>query len=280
MSELIHVHIFEPHKPSLFGKSNKNEKSQLHLYSCENPSECDAYNKGVCINAHNVFGSRCPKGTKRVIEGFSQRAKKYHSQISEWKEKYSETLWKLKKAPERIVKVYGGWMLPYPHINMDKDLPFHGVSGFMLNGAPFLAEEDFTKGLFGRLLEQRPQALMGGEIKSYQKEVVPKFVKDLHDNYPQKYNEVANDKARNIIDSYDFVGRKAYLKTLAPNCEVVISRKTWSWDGSVISRRNLETMIFEPVKWTRCYIEFTPDDSAIVEITDNNQVIDTTILAD
>ena len=277
---IIHVHIFEPHKPSLFGKRSKNERSELHIYTCEKSSECDAYKNGTCINAHNVFGAKCPIGRKSVRGGFTQRANKYHAQISEWKDHYSDVLWKLKEAPKRVTKVSGGWMLPYSFINMNEKVLFHDKGGFLQNGSPYLEDEAFTKEAFESILTFRPYALMGGEIKEYQSKQVPKFVKDLHDYYPEKFNEVASDSATQILESYDFKGRKAFLKTIKPDCHVIISKKKWHWDGVKITKNNENFMIFEPCEWESCRAEFVPNDSATVVITDNDQVTHETKFAD
>lgn len=277
MKDIIHVHIYEPHKGSLFGNT-KNDRSELHIYRCEKAGECETYKNGMCVNVSNPLGARCPHGKRSVSKGFTQRAQKYYKQINEWKETYADTYHKLNTAPERVVKVAGGWMLPYAHIHMNKDLPFCGAG--YITGTPFLKEEDFTKELFIKLINQRPQSLMGGEITSYQKEQVPKFIKDLHDHYPEKFTEVADEHAWSVVANYDCVGRKVFLKTVTPNVEVVISKKTWWWDGKTISRKNQDTMIFKPVSWVSNYIEFTPDDNATIVVTDNNQVNKTTVLAD
>lgn len=279
MNNIIHVHIYDPSMPSLF-KSMATDRSELHVYTCPSANECDAYKNGQCINVGNVFGGRCPVGQKRVSQGFTRRARKFHAQISEWKKLYSDHYNKLSSAPKRMTKVSGGWMLPYAHINMNESVPFKSKSSFLSGGCPFL--EEINKGIFDSIIRFKPMALMGGEITSYQKKVVPKFIKDFSDNYPELFEVVSSgsDLAKSIIDIYDYKGRKAILKTIKPNVDVTISKKTWYWDGETISRTDKEFMIFNPVSWTNCFASFTPDDQAIITITNNDQVTEHTQFAD
>ena len=283
MSEVIYVHIYEPHKPSLFGKGKKTEKSQLHVYTCDNCTDCDAYKKGQCINVGNVFGARCPIGKKSVSNGYTPRANAYYDQIRGWKEKYKDTYHKLDSAPKRITKVPTGWMLPYSYMAMNESVPFKSKESLFSGGCPFLLDEDMNADVISSILSFRPQAMMGGEIKSYQQESVAKFIKDFSDNYPDEFNNVASgiERVNLILESYDYKGRKAYLKTVKAGVRVKVSKNDyWDWDGEKIYKEDVKFMIFQPVSWSGCYASFTPDDKATIEITDNNQVTVDTKFAD
>lgn len=282
MNEIIHVHIYEPHKPNLFGKASANERSQLHIYTCENKDQCDAFKRGQCINVGNVFGSRCPIGRVNKSSGYTRRAQKYHSQIREWKDRYKDQYRALDSAPKRITKVPGGWMLPYSHMDMNKAVPFKSHSAAFISGCAFLSDDDFNKEVFEKILAFRPMALMGGEIKDYQKTVVPKFLHDFQVNYPAEFSELAseNDSAKSLLNDLNFIGRKAYLNTVKPGSEVKLGTKIWLWDGQTISKTNRGFMVFEPCEWEECYAEFKPSDKATVEITSNEQVCENTLFAD
>jgi len=282
MNEIIHVHIYEPHRGSIFGKTPKNERSQLHIYTCEQKDKCDAYKRGQCINVGNVFGSRCPIGKVSKSSGLTQRAQKYCSQINEWQERYKEFYSALDSAPKRITKVAEGWMLPYSFMDMNESIPFKAHGGAFVKGCAFLSDEDFNEDIFNRILNYKPIAMMGGEIKDYQKNVVPKFLHDFKVNYPKEFERLSEDSeiAKAAMENLNFVGRMAYLKTIKPDVEVTISSDIWQWDGEKITRTDVKFMIFEPCKWESCYAEFKPSDKAIVKITSNDQVCDKTVFAD
>lgn len=282
MNNIIHVHIFQPHKPSIFGKRSKNDKAELHIYTCENKNECDAFKRGTCINVGNPFGSRCPSGRKSVSCGFSQRARKYYETLRAWEETYKEFYHVLDTAPKRITKVYGGWMLPYSHIGMNKRVPFKGEEGLFNSGCPFLTDEQMTTDNMSEIISFTPQAMMGGEIKSYQKEVVPKFLHDFKINYPEIFNNLLgnNEIATAKLENLNFVGRMAYLKTIKSDEKVKLGTDIWEWDGEKIYRKDNKFMIFEPCKWKECYAEFIPDEKATVKITRNEQVDAGTVFAD
>lgn len=282
MNDIIHVHIYEPHVRSIFGKNSKNEKAQLHTYTCENKDECDAFGKGQCINVGNVFGARCPSGRKNVLRGFSQRARKYYEQISDWKGKYKDLYQALEQAPRKITKVYGGWMLPYSHMDMNITVPFKDKSGLFVSGCPFLTDDQMNKENIENIISFLPQAMMGGEIRSYQKESIPKFIHDFKSNYPVIFNNMLgdNDIVKKIFESMNYVGRKAYLKTVKKDHKVKLGTDYWFWDGKKVFRKDQKIMIFEPCSWSSCYCEFIPDEKATVKITDNNQVDENTVFAD
>lgn len=279
--KIIHVHIWDPSCKSIFHKPKQTDRGELHIYKCKNTEGCDAFKKGQCINAGNVFGEWCPNGSRSNLKSCTMRAKAYRSQIDEWKERYKNELNALKSAPKKITKVHGGWMMPYAHMSNNEKVPFKSKGGFMASGCTFMEDNHMNKENMLSILDFRPQALMGGEIKSYQKESVPKFVFDFNAEYPEIFAELLgdSDKAKEILSSMNFVGRKAYLKTIAHG-EVVISKRKWLWDGEKLSITDSDFMIFEPVKWDSCFASFTPKDDSTIEITDNCQVTSETKFAD
>lgn len=281
-SDIIHVHIWEPHRPTLFGKSSKNDKAELHIYRCENKNQCDAFKSGTCINVGNVFGSRCPIGTKSVSCGFSQRARKYYDTIKGWKETYGDLYQALKPAPKRITKVSGGWMLPYTYMVDNGSVPFKEKGGLLGGGCSFLPEEEMTPENMSKVVSFRPRALYGHVLKDYQEKTIPKFLHDFKTNYPDIFGDVlgGNEEAAAALNGISYIGRTAYLKTVKAGEEVTLGTNIWDWDGERIYKRDRSTMIFEPCKWDNCYTEFIPSDEATVKITSEEQVDENTIFSD
>jgi len=281
-SDIIHVHIFEPHRPTIFGKNSKNDKAELHIYRCESKDQCDAFKGGTCINVGNVFGARCPIGTKSVSSGFSQRARKYYDTIKDWKSTYEDFYQALKPAPKRITKMSGGWMLPYSYIADNKKIPFESQGSLLRQGCPFLTDDDMTSENMAAVISFRPRALYGHVLTDYAEKTVPKFLHDFKTNYPDTFNDVLgeNEEATAVLDGISYIGRTAYLTTIKPGVQVTLKRDSWLWDGSKISMRDKSFMIFEPCKWESCYAEFVPTDKATVEITDDDQVDENTVFSD
>lgn len=281
-NKIIHAHIYEPHRPSIFGKSPANARAELHLYTCEHSEECDAFAKGQCINVGNVFGSRCPHGRKQVTDGFTKKAAGYYKQIANWKEMHKDAYNALSQAPSRVTKVYGGWMLPYSFMDMNESVPFKAHGGAFRTGCAFIESEQLNKSTLEKIVAYRPLSMVGGEITDYQQKIVPKFLFDLKTNYPEQYVSAfgENQAVNQRIESISFIGRTALLKTIAPNCKLKLGTKEWLWDGKKISMQNAEFMLFEPCKWTANYAEFAPCDSATVKITSNEQVNESTVFVD
>ena len=278
-SDIIHVHIYDPASGNFLFKQKASERSQLHIYTCPSHKDCDAHKQGACINVGNAFGARCHAGKKSVESGFTRRAKGYYEQVRGWKESHSEKYNKLKPAPKRITRIGGGYMLPYPHINYESRAPFKSESGLFSGGCPFISSDDMTVETVSTILRHRPRAIMGGEIASYRKEVVPKIILDIKLYYPKLLSGVSDELISSIIGDYDYKGRKALLSTLKP-CTVIISKDSWKWDGEKLSSTNKKFMTFEPCKWETCYSEFKPKKDTVITITSNEQVTESTVFTD
>lgn len=286
MSEkIIHVHIWDASKPHFFYKVKKSERSELHIYKCSNTEGCDAFKNGQCINVGNVFGERCPNGSRLTKKSVTVRANSHSGQVQGWKDTYKEHYNALNPAPKKITRVTGGWMMPYDHITQNKLVPFKSQGGLMLGGCSFLSEDEMTKENMISIINNRPQAAMGGEISSYQNKIVPKFIFDFKSCYPDIFNELLgdNEKAKAILESMDFVGRVAYIKTVKPGSILKFTHTTMHWDGKKLTKKDSKMSAFDVLnesEFDSAYFEYVPKDTAKVKITDNNQVYSETRFAD
>lgn len=283
--KIIHVHIFDASKPNLFYKPKKSERSELHIYKCKNTEGCDAFKKGQCINVGNVFGEWCPNGTRSKSQSCTVRAKGHYDQIKSWEETYSDYLNSLKSAPKKITRVNGGWMMPYSHITQNSKVDFKSQGGFMANGCSFLTDDQMTKENMISIIENRPQAVMGGEIRSYQKESIPKFIFDFNAEYPELFNKLIGDyeRAKEILNNMDFVGRKAFINTLKAGCEVKFTHTKMHWDGEKLFKEGSQMSCFDPLKdgeFESARFEYIPNDKATIKVTSNDQVCSETRFAD
>lgn len=270
MGEIIHIHVYDPTN-ALFAK--KSDRAQIHTYSCDKASACDAYKNGKCIMVSNPLGVRC-FGRRTARDGPTQRARSFMDFISKGRahEKYRA----LERQPDKIFRIGDGYMMPYPHINLDERSPFESKSGLMMSGMPYI--ESPTADDLSVIFTQRPQALFGGEIKDYQRKHVPQLVKHMHDEYPELYQMLIerHPEAADQVHNFDYTGKKALLKTLLPG-KLEISKKTWVWDGEHLTGHG-SNMLFAPGNATE--VRVTPDDDAVVVVTNTEMVSDETIIID
>ena len=262
MGEVIHVHVYDPSN-SLFGK--KSDRAEIHTYTCGKTSVCDAYKQGRCIMVGNPFGARCfGRMTRRG--GPTKRARSFHDFIASGMrhEKYRA----LSTQPNKVFRVGDGYMMPYPHINLDGNSPFESKSGFMRGGMPYI--ESPTAEDLSVIYRQRPQSIMGGEIKDYQSKHVPQIVKHMHDEYPNLYRMLIlkHPEASKHVEDFDFTGKKAVLKTLLPG-PIVISKKTWQWDGKYLTGAG-SNMLLAPADAIEVRVK--PSDDAVVVVSNAEMV--------
>jgi len=268
--ELINVTVYDPSVRGLF-KAPANDRSECKKYWCDNKGNCGLYKRNECLQMV-VFGfSGCPHGRRSFETGFTKRARKFRAWVSERKEKYADHLWKL-KSPTSLLAMVGDYIyLPYAHMSMnghvfeDKSTLFHSGSG-LLPIANFTTEAIVSIAIF------RPQAMMGGEIKTYQSEVVPLFLQHLKEKMPERYNMLPSELLENVTE-YSAVGRKALLSSLLPG--TVVKKKTkkesWIWDGKYLTSNNPD-LLFPFVKYEKAQLILTPKEGTTIEITDDNQV--------
>jgi hypothetical protein len=163
--------------------------------------------------------------------------------------------------------------LPYSFITMNPYVPFSTREGlFFKKGDPLLPKEHLTIENIVKICDFRPQAMMGGEITSYQKEEIPKFVKHLSEFFPNLYAELVTQIPRMGNISLTNIGRKAYLFSLIPNVgEFVDCHKShWCWDGEYLMSGDSKASFMLVDKFTE--IKIKPTEDAVVTITDEKQV--------
>ena len=122
---------------------------------------------------------------------------------------------------------------------------------------------------------------MGGEIKSYQKEEVPKFIKHLSEEMPSLFNEIDkefNGMLSRRMQSYSYVGRTALLSTINIG-EVKKDDNIWLWDNQKITLKPNKNML---IWWEMDIEEITikPKGDTWIKIHNNNQVNENTIFKD
>lgn len=206
--KLIDYRLYDPTK-SLFG--NKKDRARFTTLHCSGSDICPAFAIGKCAVWHGLGGTRCPYGTRNTAEGFTPRARKFRTWINDKREKVKGV--KQLGRLDKIMPIGDYIFFPYPHWSIDaKWVDSKYRHGFLSSPDLFLPLEMFTVDFFERIINARPRAMMGGEIKSYQLETVPAIIMHTEENLSEfflewcvKYPETAKKYAKR-----DYVGRKAF----------------------------------------------------------------------
>lgn len=264
--KVVHFNMYDPTN-SLF-KGKKNEKAQYQITECSNP-DCVLLKKTKCTTTGS-FGNRCPYGTKKRKTGFTQRAMSYYDWISDAREKYDGI--PFLEHENKVLHVIGEYIyLPY-NLMAPEMFTNGALKNQELWEGKFLKLEHFTPSAILEILSYRPKAMMGGEIESYQKEQIPKFITHLSEKLPdllEMFSKVYHDCKLNIISN---IGRKAILQTLNPNEGTFtdIHHAQWVWDGEFLTSFNSKANFMLTTDISEVRIK--PKSRIEVKITDNNQV--------
>jgi hypothetical protein len=267
----VHFNVFTPHN-ALF-KSSRKEHAEIQVILCGRPDACELLKRGECTYRSSFGWHACPYGHYRKDEGFTSKARAYMIWVNDQKKKYEGVPY-LKEHSDVLAFIGDYVFLPYSHMDM-ADVGFiQKNTGFLGHGCAFLKKELFTIQNIEYLIHFRPQAWMGGEITTYQKEEVPKFVKHLQEKCPGLFKELLeyDPTIQSIIDAYSYKGRKAVLQTLTPNIGKFtdIHKGEWIWDGEYLTSLNAHASFMLVDKFDE--IKVKPKSKAVVTITEDSQV--------
>ncbi len=260
---IISAWVYDPTK-SIF--CDKNGRAARYRISCQNPEGCDIFTKQNSCLLTGISG--CKFGRKSRVEGPTKRAGGFRSWINDQTRENSEHIGKLDslKAWNRIALINGYYYLPYSH--MDSGL-------FRTDQSPlkekWVAQPDLNADLLNRLCVHVPYGF-DGPIRSYQRDVVPKFIADLRMFYPSLYDMLSDDQKARTTSS---VGRQADLTTCLPG-KYKLGTQVWDWDGKELTGG---IMLFQPAPG-KCSITITPDEGSPVKITSDEQVGPDTVFLD
>ncbi len=280
--EIINVDLYGG--KSIFG--GKETPLEASIVYCDRYETCSYFKNNQCLNVRAPFSNRCKYGKVNNVRGYTSRAAKHYEFKREWEnhEKYNKL-----NYPSRKLGLIGDIVVfPYPHVRIKEN-----EGGNLIVDGPgfgsdisFISYEKFTIDIINKLCTFRPQAMMGGEITRYQKEIIPLFLAHLKEILPDKYSELT-EKYKTITNEINYVGRKALLKTINPSTVRYESRQypqlneLWDWDGETLTRKSGYVSSFNITKdYEIQEIKIKPSDKSIVKISSNEQVTENTIFLD
>lgn len=258
-----------------FFKAGRSDRERVTVYTCNNSENCDACKRNKCVMMNGLFSHSCPYGQMKREEGYTKAARRCGDLIRKRKNEYGDV--ERSKSDLKFVCYIGDYVfLPLPHLinysNSIRDESFFNGNGDIIR------REDFTPEFIVELIKYRPEALMGGEIVSYQKKEVPKFCNQLKRYMPDMFEKVKAiyPEIEDRIEDIDYRNRYAKVKTLLPG-EVQLGTKIVEWDGKVIRAEGNQILFWS---LSNEEVVITPNDDTYVEIVDNSTVTDDTEFKD
>lgn len=206
----------------------KETPLEADIIYCDTAEKCSLYKEGKCLNCRSFGGTRCQKGKVTTVRGYTSRAKKYYEFKSTYKN--DETYGKL-DYPKNYVGLIDDTLylnLHYVRVATPREDEkwcanewgyVIGDVGFC-SGTFFININEINIDLLAKILSYKPQAWMGGEIKGYQKEVVPNLVNELKKVVPSLYKKLIF-KYPQFNKEPNYVGRYAYMKTLVDGSVII-----------------------------------------------------------
>jgi len=274
MKELINAHIFEPYY--------KNVKARCELLYCDNHENCPVLKKGKCLHVLGIVGPgwSCPHGSYSIYHGYTKAARNFRNWLNDKKKQYEAVLDKVdcQNFYKKIASTGDYIYLPYPYLkNYVNPLPF------MIN-PHFCKVEDFTPENIMQIINFRPKAFFGGEIDSFQKQEVPRFIDHLMTEMPdiykkliEKYPEVLAKFPRNNMN---YINRTAILKSCKIGSKFTdVLGNEFTWDGQYLICENWESYSI-PFNIKRGYLKLEPSENTLIRIMNNNQVDENTAFFD
>lgn len=272
--EPINFTYYNP-KESIF-KAGRHEREKYTVYSCCNKENCDAYKCGMCLMLNwSAYGfHKCPYGKLHTNVGLTKAAKCCGDMISMAREQYKDVEYAL-KGLRHVCRIGDYVYLNLPHL-YNYINPIRQRDFFVDDDT--IKSEDFTPEFIVELIKFRPCALMGGEIRSYQKLSVPEFCDQLKRHMPEMFQEVKKiyPEIEGFVEDIDYRGKDAKVKTLLPGT-VKLGSNIAQWDGEVIRMQGNQLMF--------CHLNneevvIIPNDSTCVTVANNKTVTNETEFKD
>ncbi len=254
-----------------------NERERFQATYCTYEGECKMYNQGKCVSIPNLFGNtHCPHAKTTRGFGLTKRARGFGKLTSQWREQYKTDI----KTEYEFIRECGDYIyLPMAHLTvLGTDKVF-----YELENDYFVPKELFTVDNIRRIITRKPRALMGGIIQSYQDNEVPKFIRQLKEFSPTLYQEYLEkypvDKERFDSICGNYIGRKAYLKTLNDGAKYIdCHNNKWIKENGYLVCYEYNTWLAIGKEKRICKQQIMGDE--IVKITSNDYVSSQTVFVD
>lgn len=260
----------------LYGDGSRNARLREEIIYCDHADECSLYKEGKCLKITSPFASYCPLGSLRMVDGGTKRSKAFQRVGAEARS--DEYYGKLKRAYNTYFAVAGDWVivggmslrLEFSYNNEGRPVFTVGNPGFMSGMYVVIPKSEFTVDVVKKIYDARPQALMGGEIKTFREQHLPFFFLQMKKVWPEKYAEFVDavPDVKNLVPNY--VGKWARVSTL--NRDSIIDG--FKFDGDYLVG---EYNKFLPFNAKSAQLKIPITDDLKVKITSNDWVTEDTV---
>ncbi len=251
--------------------SSKNDKEKITLVYAES----EEVEKAIAELGYipYFYYWRTPGISLSKISGYTKRAKSFGNIISKYKKLYPDMQDKYPlKTPANGMKYMDYIVAELPHLKNYVNPLADKYPEYIFNEKFIKKEAFYDKNFVNDLLNYKPMALMGGEIKDFQNKHLPNFIKSVKYINPKLFEELLKyPKVQDMNAEITPVGKPAKVHTLAPGkIELVKNPLRWGediaeWDGKNIKISLTEKGIkYDGIK----EIFFEPEENFIVKIFD------------
>lgn len=255
----------------LYGTMDSKNACRAEEVYCDKCDVCQFFKEGSCLNVTAPFSHRCKYGRINRIKGYSKRAKKYNSFISQYKhdEMYGKlhypSNWTAKQIGDELVlnlrfvdvqkRHWNGWEWE------DTEDYIVDTANMFWNKLSYISKDEFTKELLDKICKYRPRAIIGGTIISeYQDKVIPELMYELGRIFPSEY-EVSYIKPNRI-------GSFARASTLIDGSSVDTSNGTFVKDGEYLICEQYKSSLLS-FKCEYAYVKLKINEETRCKITNN-----------
>lgn len=272
----------------LYGGFDKKTKNRAEIVMCDRCDNCSLYKKNQCLSVTTAFSHSCKYGKVNRVDGYTQRAMKRYEFDAKYKndECYGKLHhpndWRVAVMDDIVAfnltyaicdkKRYNDWKHEW------EELENYGVRecGLFVTGTySYIPLEELTSDVLNKILSYVPRAMMGGEIKDYQKKIVPNILFELSKLLPDVYEKLIADYPKYKEISPNFVGKYALVKTLADGIVLKDSNGNFVKEGDYLVSKCWKSS-FLPFRSKQAEVKIEITDDMEYKIESNSQVDENT----
>lgn len=272
----------------LYGGWDKKEKNRAEIIYCDKCEVCSFYKNGKCLNVAQPFSTRCKYGKVHVVTGFTQRAAKRC--IFDREHKSDPLYGKLNYPSDWCVAIIGDEVAlnliyvicdkqsySYAYNRWEDTKEYHVRDSRLRVGTiSYVPINELNADLINRILKYQAHGFMG-EINEYRNKIVPNVLWELKNKLPDKYDLLMVKYPEFEQMSPNFVGKKAYIKSL-PDGFRIDDRGTFVKKGNHLICDSYKSA-FLPFSSEHAYVEIEITDKMIYQIQKNSEVDENTVFA-
>lgn len=278
---------------SIFGGREKPLEADVTY--CEAPNECPLHESGTCLMAARLGRCDCIYGRTETVTGYTKRARKY----GEFRRRFEDdpAYHALSLPTRRVItmRVRDMTFLKLGSIGLEYDSGEKGIGSgywkandsgvwvcdpYMGRKSVWVPTEAIDAKAFEFICRQHPQALFGGEIKSFQQKDVPLIVESVRNVFPEVYEELVSANPDLAELKVDRTGMYADITTLRDGSTMTDRLgRTFTKTGMTVTCDDFDSSLVMPfgIQTRHARIEMPISEGTYVEVQSNDWVDEGTV---